>query len=398
MADQEIINYGSEPNDGTGDPLRDAFIKVDNNFGAIWNAGPVGSNITINNNTIEALDTNGNIVIKPNGVGVIQTRNNIVPSGNNIYSLGAPNFVFRSAYIGTGGITVAGNLNVANIVSNTFIANSFFGNSLSISDGANAWTMSGDTLFAPSGAFWRSDVATKDEYINSATDGYINITTFDSSNDEASQIQIEHGLIQFNFYNGINTSWSFNGLDSTTSIPGNLLTPGNVIAANFIGNIAGNISVGGTNTGVLFNDSGTADAVSGFTYDKSSNLVTVLGNISAENVQVSGNLVGNGAQISSVLADRGNDTNNWDVLTTMGVYKVNRTSWSGTVGTPLDSQIFVGLLQVLTATDATTQIFLPGSVEPGDQKIQWNRSRWDGIWTSWIKIVNNGQIIDAGSY
>ena len=28
-----FINYGTSPNDGTGDAIRDAFIKVDDNFG-----------------------------------------------------------------------------------------------------------------------------------------------------------------------------------------------------------------------------------------------------------------------------------------------------------------------------------------------------------------------------
>ena len=46
---QQQINYGNTANDGQGDPLRTAFIKVDDNFDAIWNAGPVGSNITVLN-------------------------------------------------------------------------------------------------------------------------------------------------------------------------------------------------------------------------------------------------------------------------------------------------------------------------------------------------------------
>ncbi len=33
---REIINVGNAPNDGTGDLLRDAFIKVNNNFGELY--------------------------------------------------------------------------------------------------------------------------------------------------------------------------------------------------------------------------------------------------------------------------------------------------------------------------------------------------------------------------
>jgi fibronectin-binding autotransporter adhesin len=77
---------------------------------------------------------------------------------------------------------------------------------------------------------------------------------------------------------------------------GNLLTAGNVsatgnmIASNFIGNISGNISAAGANTQVLFNDNGTANATSGFTFDKTSNLVTVGGNVDAQNFN--GNVFG----------------------------------------------------------------------------------------------------------
>ena len=33
---REIINVGSSPNDGQGDPIRTAFIKTNNNFGELY--------------------------------------------------------------------------------------------------------------------------------------------------------------------------------------------------------------------------------------------------------------------------------------------------------------------------------------------------------------------------
>lgn len=33
---QEVINVGTTPNDGTGDPLRTAYIKCNNNFGELY--------------------------------------------------------------------------------------------------------------------------------------------------------------------------------------------------------------------------------------------------------------------------------------------------------------------------------------------------------------------------
>jgi hypothetical protein len=56
---------------------------------------------------------------------------------------------------------------------------------------------------------------------------------------------------------------------------------GNVTAANFIGNISGNISAPGANTQVEFNDNGVTNATAGFTFNKTSNTVTVGGQITS---------------------------------------------------------------------------------------------------------------------
>jgi len=88
---------------------------------------------------------------------------------------------------------------------------------------------------------------------------------------------------------------------------GNVLTGGRVSATgnivtdqyfvgNFFGNITGNFVVPGSNTQVIFNTSGNADAVAGFTFNKDSNTLIVLGvvssagNVIAGNVSTAGNL------------------------------------------------------------------------------------------------------------
>jgi len=118
---QQIINYGATANDGTGDPLRTAFIKVDENFDNVWLAGPVGSNITIGNNTIQSNNTNGNIILKPNGVGIVQANASIIPNADNTRDLGSSTLNWRRAYINellpenltvSGDTTIGGNLTV----------------------------------------------------------------------------------------------------------------------------------------------------------------------------------------------------------------------------------------------------------------------------------------------
>jgi hypothetical protein len=79
---------------------------------------------------------------------------------------------------------------------------------------------------------------------------------------------------------------STGGLVSATGnvTAGNIRTAGNVYASNFVGNISGNIASPGANTQVIFNDNGTANAVAGFTFNKTSNAVAITGNISGANL------------------------------------------------------------------------------------------------------------------
>ena len=165
--------------------------------------------------------------------------------------------------------------------------------------------------------------------------------------------------------------------------------------------VNGNISATGNITGNYF--VGNGSALTGVVSSASGNVtgnLTVSGTASVTgNVTTGNNFVGNGAALTSTMTDRGNDQNDWNTLIQMGVYTVNRVSWSGTTGTPLDSQVFVGLLEVKNSKDTSIeQIFFPGTVENDDVKIQWNRAYWSSSWTAWIKIVNNDQIVVGGVY
>ena len=70
---KQTVNLGSSANDGTGDPLRTAFDKINDNFDELYlySTAATGNNITITGNTIASDDTNGNIILDPNGTGDI---------------------------------------------------------------------------------------------------------------------------------------------------------------------------------------------------------------------------------------------------------------------------------------------------------------------------------------
>lgn len=119
---QLIIDTGAAPNDGTGDPLRTAFTKVNYDFTAVYDAGPVGSNIQITDNRIITINTNGNLVLAPNGIGNVVSNVNILPNMSNIRSLGSSAYRWDSTYTryldaGSANITSVniGNANIGNI-------------------------------------------------------------------------------------------------------------------------------------------------------------------------------------------------------------------------------------------------------------------------------------------
>lgn len=68
---KQTVNLGSSANDGTGDPLRTAFDKINDNFTELYSAGAAGTNLDLTGNSITSVDTNGNITLDPNGTGKV---------------------------------------------------------------------------------------------------------------------------------------------------------------------------------------------------------------------------------------------------------------------------------------------------------------------------------------
>ena len=78
---QQSINIGSAANDGTGDPLRTAFDKINDNFTDLYgstaeandlieDATPqLGGDLDVNGRRITSARSNEDIVLLPNGTG-----------------------------------------------------------------------------------------------------------------------------------------------------------------------------------------------------------------------------------------------------------------------------------------------------------------------------------------
>jgi hypothetical protein len=70
---KQTINVGTNQDDGTGDSLRAAFVKVNDNFTEVYTelGGVALSNIKMSGSTISTDTANSGIIIDPNGTGTI---------------------------------------------------------------------------------------------------------------------------------------------------------------------------------------------------------------------------------------------------------------------------------------------------------------------------------------
>jgi hypothetical protein len=307
---QQQIDYGAVVNDGTGDPLRTAFIKTDDNFDNIWSAGPVGSNITIINNTVQANNTNGNLILSPNGIGVVQTNSKLLPRLNNTYDLGSTTLKYRSGYFGTGGLTVDGNVNITgnltagniSYTSNVFVGDlegSVFADDSTIMVDAidnvlyaGRATISGNvsgTYFIGNGSLLTGLAAT---YGNANV--VANLSAL-GSNPVSTTGNISGGYI---FGNGSQltglaaTYGNANVVANLAALGSNpVSTTGNVTANYFVGN-------GSVLTGIV-SSYGNANVVANLAA-LGSNPVSTTGNVSANY------FVGNGSQLTGLAATYGN--------------------------------------------------------------------------------------------
>ena len=81
---KQTINVGVSQDDGTGDTLRAAFVKVNENFTEIYNevGGDTLSEIRLSGSTITTDGTNSNLVLNPNGTGKVDLEGNVLARGD----------------------------------------------------------------------------------------------------------------------------------------------------------------------------------------------------------------------------------------------------------------------------------------------------------------------------
>ena len=66
---QKIIDIGAQANDGSGDTIRNAGLKINENFTELYAYPVVSADIKFEQNNIVTKSSNADIVLKPSGTG-----------------------------------------------------------------------------------------------------------------------------------------------------------------------------------------------------------------------------------------------------------------------------------------------------------------------------------------
>jgi hypothetical protein len=190
----ETINVGDLPNDGTGDPVRVAFIKINNNFAQTTSltspAGPNGAiqfnlSTTVGNVTTNTFSGSSSLqVIGPN----LKLGYDIIPIGT--IDIGAADSAITSLYVSNTGFNV-GNVNITESngvlsLGNVAIDTASFGNTSIASasfttedDTANAVILNVPIASFDNGKF---EIDSREDGTNSSQFAILNVTRNNGAN------------------------------------------------------------------------------------------------------------------------------------------------------------------------------------------------------------------------
>jgi trimeric autotransporter adhesin len=210
---RQNINIGSSANDGTGDPLRTAFDKINDNFVELYGTdndiNTLDANLNVNNFAITTGVTNGDITVTPNGTGSIKLGA-MKFNGTTLSSDDSTQITIAENIQTTGTLNVAGATTLASTLS--------VGTSLALATGAtvtgidNGALGSSATLLATQGA------------IKTYVDAQVTASDLDFTADDSTtnSIDLDSEVMQFSGGTGITTSATGNTV--TTAIDGTVVT------------------------------------------------------------------------------------------------------------------------------------------------------------------------------
>lgn len=83
---RQTINIGTTPNDGTGDPIRDAFDKTNQNFVELYSAPISNTSLTVGNSTVNSFLTEVSVKTGNSTVNAVVNTSVLVISNSTLFS------------------------------------------------------------------------------------------------------------------------------------------------------------------------------------------------------------------------------------------------------------------------------------------------------------------------
>jgi LEA14-like dessication related protein len=206
---RQNINIGSSANDGTGDPLRTAFDKINDNFIELYGTdndiNTLDANLNVNNFAITTGVTNGDITVTPNGTGNINLGS-VTINGSTISANDSTQITIAENVQTTGTLNVSGATTLAT--------------SLTLASGATVTAILDEDAMGSDSATALATQQSIKAYIdaqNTAQD--LDFTADDST---TNSIDLDSEVMQFSGGTGITTSATGNTV--TTAIDSTVVT------------------------------------------------------------------------------------------------------------------------------------------------------------------------------
>ena len=351
---KQTVNIGVSANDNTGDPLRSAFDKLNDNFDEVYAAGPVGTNLQISSNTVASTNTNGNVVLDPAGTGSVKVEGpmiangvvtinstvtgNLVPTTAGTYNLGSSAAPYKELYV-SGSSLHLGNLVLKEVDTMVEIFRA---------DGVTNAILSGNSTTAGSVLNNGETVValTNDGpitfYANNYSDGAATTTVINTGNITTPALVATGNVTGGNL---ITTGL----VSSTGNVAGGNLTTAGVVTAT--GNITGGNISGGT--GAVAATTGTFTNIAGTLTTATQASITSVGTLTA--LTATGNVAGGNLTTAGVVTATGTITGG--NLTTAGTI-TGATVASGNVTVGDDNITFTDDSSVQTTAYKPHSVYL----------------------------------------
>jgi len=235
------INIGSSANDGTGDPLRTAFDKINDNFVELYGTdndiNTLDANLNVNTFAITTGVTNGDITVTPNGTGSIKLGA-IKFNGTTLSSDDSTQITIAENIQTTGTLNVSG----ATTLGSTLAV----GTSLALATGATVTGIDNGGLATGSATLLATQGAIKTYVDAQVTASDLDFTADDST---TNSIDLDSEVMQFSGGTGISTTATGNtvttAIDSTVAtltgsqtLTNKVLTSPTINAATMTGAVA----------------------------------------------------------------------------------------------------------------------------------------------------------------